>query len=130
MSPDDPTGIEAIDTIGAIMDIPAIINQVSQALQNAPEKAGELISDPRGTIEEIAGQTLGEGDLSQIVSGVQENLASGALDLSNLGLENLDLSALNPSNLDLSSLGGLGDLIESSPVAGIMDGLGSLFGRK
>lgn len=102
------------------MDIQAIIDQVMQALQNAPEKAGELLRDPRGTIEEVTGQTLGEGDLSQIVSTVKEKFAAGELDLSGIDL----------SSIDLSNLGGIGDLLGDSPIGGIVSGLGSLFGRK
>lgn len=102
------------------MDTQAIIDQVMQALQDAPEKAGELLSDPRGTIEQITGQALGEGDLSQIVTAVQERFAAGELDLSGIDL----------SSIDLSSLGGLDGLLGGSPLGGIMGGLGSLFGRK
>lgn len=102
------------------MDTQAIIDQIMQALKTAPEKAGELLSDPKGTIEEITGQTLGEGDLSQIVSAVQEKFAAGELDLSGIDL----------SSIDLSKIGGLGSLLGGSPLGGIMGGLGSLFGRK
>ena len=98
------------------MDVQAIIAQVSAALADAPEKLQGLISDPKGTIEEITGQTLGEGDLSQIVDGVKSGIADGSLDL---------------GNLDLGSIAGnLGGLLENSPLGGIAGGLGGLFGKK
>ena len=96
------------------MDVQAIIAQVSAALADAPEKLQGLISDPKGTIEEITGQTLGEGDLSQIVDGVKSGIADGSLDLGGLDLGNLDLGGL---------LGNLGGVLENSP-------LGGLFGKK
>lgn len=102
------------------MDIQAIIDQVMQVAGDAPEKIGDILADPKGAIEEICGQTLGEGDLSQIVSGVQERLTSGDFDLSQIDL----------SKIDLSALGGLGDILGNSPLGGIAEGLGGLFGKK
>ncbi len=102
------------------MDVQAIIDQVMEHLKDAPEKAGELLSDPKGAIEGITGQTLGEGDLGQIIDGVKEKFTSGELEL-----PNIDLSAI-----DLSKLGGVADLLGDSPLGGIADGLGSLFGKK
>ncbi len=74
------------------MDIQAIIDQVMQVVGNAPEKIGDILADPKGAIEEICGETLGEGDLS--------------------------------------ALGGLGNLLGNSPLGGIAEGLGGLFGKK
>lgn len=102
------------------MDIQAIIDQVMQVAGDAPEKIGDILADPKGAIEEICGETLGEGDLSQIVSGVQERLTSGDFDLSQIDL----------SKIDLSALGGLGDLLGNFPLGGIAEGLGGLFGKK
>ena len=108
------------------MDIQAIIDQVMQAVQTAPEKVNDLLSDPRSAIEDITGQALGEGDLSQIVAAVQEKFAAGELDLSGIDL----------SKIDLSKLGGLGSLLggagagASSMLGGIANGIGGLFGRK
>lgn len=102
------------------MDIQAIIDQVMQVAGDAPEKIGDILADPKGAIEEICGETLGEGDLSQIVSGVQERLTSGDFDLSQIDL----------SKIDLSALGGLGNLLGNSPLGGIAEGLGGLFGKK
>ncbi len=103
------------------MDIQAIIAQVSAALADAPEKLQDLISDPKGTIEEITGLELGEGDLSQIVDGVKSGIADGSLDLGGLDLSKLDLGAI---------AGNLGGLLENSPLGGIAEGLGGLFGKK
>ena len=100
------------------MDIQAIIDQVMTAVGNAPEKAGEILADPKGAIENITGQTIGEGDLSQIIDGVKERIASGGIDLSQIDL----------SQIDLSQIGGL--LSGDGPLGGIMGGIGSLFGKK
>ncbi len=104
------------------MDIQAIIDQVMKVVGDAPEKIGDILSDPKGAIEEISGQTLGEGDLSQIVSGVKDRIADGGIDLSNIDLSKIDLS-----NIDL---GGIGDLLGNSPLGGIAEGLGGLFGKR
>ncbi len=98
------------------MDIQAIIAQVSAALADAPEKLQELISDPKGTIEELTGLEIGEADLSQIVDGVKNGIADGSLDL---------------GGIDLGSIAGnLGGMLENSPLGGIADSLGGLFGKK
>ena len=98
------------------MDVQAIIAQVSAALSDAPEKLQELVSDPKGTIEGITGLELGEGDLSQIVDGVKSGIADGSLDL---------------GGIDLGSIAGnLGGMLEISPLGGIADSLGGLFGKK
>ena len=105
------------------MDIQAIIDQVMTAVGNAPEKAGEILADPKGAIENITGQTIGEDDLSQIIDGVKERIASGGIDLSQIDLSQIDLS-----QIDLSQIGGL--LGGDGPLGGIMGGIGSLFGKK
>lgn len=102
------------------MDIQAIIDQVLGVVGDAPEKINDILADPKAAIEDITGQALGEGDLSQIVSGVQERIADGGIDLSNIDL----------SKIDLSALGGIGDLLGNSPLSGIAEGLGGLFGKK
>lgn len=102
------------------MDIQAIIDQVMQALSAAPEKINDLLADPKTAIEEITGQTLGEGDLSSIIAAVQDKFAAGEL----------DLSSLDFSQIDFSKLGGIGNLLGGSPLGGIANSLGSFFGRK
>ena len=94
------------------MDVQAIIAQVSAALAEAPEKAQGLLADPKGTIEEITGLELGEGDLSQIVDGVKSGIADGSLDISKFDLGSIDLGAI---------AGNLG---------GMLGGLGGLFGKR
>lgn len=105
------------------MDIQAIISQVFAALSDAPEKLQGLLSDPKGTIEEITGQTLGEGDLAQIVDGVKSGIADGSIDLSGIDLSSLDLGSI------AGNLGGLGGLLGGG-LGGIAGGLNSLFGKK
>lgn len=103
------------------MDIQAIIDQVMDTVGNAPEKISEILSDPQGAIEGITGQQLGEGDLSQIVSGVKDRIAEGGIDLSQIDLSQIDLGAIT------DQLGGLGDLVNNSPIGDIA---GGLFGKK
>ena len=98
------------------MDIQAIISQVSAALADAPERLQDLLADPKGTIEELTGQPIGDADLSQIVDGVKSGIADGSLDL---------------GGLDLGGIAGsLGGILENSPLGGIADSLGGLFGKK
>ena len=103
------------------MDVQAIIAQVSAALSEAPEKVQGLLADPKGTIEEITGLELGEGDLSQIVDGVKAAIADGSLDISKLDLGNIDLGAI---------AGNLGGMLENSPLGDIAGGLSGVFGKK
>ena len=103
------------------MDVQAIIAQVSAALAEAPEKVQGLLADPKGTIEEITGLELGEGDLSQIVDGVKGAIADGSLDISKLDLGNIDLGAI---------AGNLGGMLENSPLGDIAGGLSGIFGKK
>ena len=98
------------------MDVQDIISQVSAALADAPEKLQGLVSDPKGTIEELAGHELGDIDPSEIVDGIKSHIAEGGLDLGGLDLGNL--------------AEGLGDALENSPLGGIADSLGGLFGKK
>ena len=61
------------------MDIQSIIGQVTESLGAAPEKAQDFLADPKAAIEEITGQTLGEGDIAEIVSGVKEKSPAATL---------------------------------------------------
>ena len=103
------------------MDVQAIIAQVSAALAEAPEKVQGLLADPKGTIEEITGLELGEGDLSQIVDGVKSGIAAGSIDLGNIDLSKLDLGSI---------VGNLGGMLENSPLGDIAGGLSGIFGKK
>ncbi|OUO32566.1 hypothetical protein [Olsenella sp. An293] len=98
------------------MDVQDIIAQVSAALADAPEKLQGLVSDPKGTIEELTGHDLGDVDPSEIVDGIKSHVAEGGIDLGGLDLGNL--------------AEGLGGALENSPLGGIADSLGGLFGKK
>lgn len=98
------------------MDVQDIISQVSAALADAPEKLQGLVSDPKGTIEELTGHELGDIDPSEIVDGIKSHIAEGSLDLGGLDLGNITE--------------GLGDALENSPLGGIADTIGGLFGKK
>ena len=98
------------------MDVQDIIAQVSAALADAPEKLQGLVSDPKGTIEELTGHDLGDVDPSEIVDGIKGHVAEGGIDLGGLDLGNL--------------AEGLGGALENSPLGGIADSLGGLFGKK
>lgn len=107
------------------MDISALIDQLVATVQDAPEKINEILADPKAAIEDITGQQLGEGDLSQIVAGVQEKLAAGEIDLSGIDLSQIDLSKLDLGALLGGGAGGIG-----GALGGIASGIGGLFGRK
>ncbi len=80
------------------MDVQDIIAQVSALLADAPEKIQDLISDPKGTIEELTGHSLEDADLSKIVDGVKNSIADGGIDLGDLDLgaiaEKIDLGGV------------------------------------
>ena len=75
----------------------------------------DFVSDPKGTIEELTGHSVGDADLSEIVDGVKNGIAGG---VDNLG----DLAG------DLAE--NLGDVLDKTPLGGIADSLGGLFGKK
>ena len=95
------------------MDVQDIIAQVSALLADAPEKIQDLISDPKGTIEELTGHSLEDADLSKIVDGVKNSIADGGIDLGGL-----DLGAI----AEKVDLGGIADNLGGVP--------GGLFGKK
>lgn len=63
------------------MDIKAIAEQVMGFLGEAPEKIQEFIADPKGMIEQVTGQTLGEGDVAGVVEHIKEQFGEGGFDL-------------------------------------------------
>lgn len=118
------------------MNIQSAIEQVTGAMQNAPEQVQGLLSDPQGTIESITGQTFEGADLAAIIEGVQQKVSESGIDLSGIDLSNIDLS-----NLDLGNLAGtaqdlLGGVLGGSDEggSGVADALGGimggLFGKK
>ena len=86
------------------MDIQAIIAQISAALADAPEKIKDFVTDPKGAIEDLTGHSVSDDDLSKIVDGVKDGIAGG--------------------------VDNLGDMLENTPLGGIADSLGGLFGKK
>ena len=61
------------------MDIKAIAEQVLGTVQNAPEKIQGLLSDPKGAIEEITGQAIGEEDIAGIMEHVEGALGQAGV---------------------------------------------------
>ena len=104
------------------MDIKAIIDQVTEHLGNSPEALKDIIADPASAIEGITGHQLEGDDLSGVVDGIKEAVMGGGFHLP----EGIDLGGL-----DLSGIaGGLTDALGGSPLSGIAEGLGGLFGKK
>lgn len=120
----DIVGVPAplLPTERNIMDIKAIADQVMGALGNSPEAIRDFIADPAAAIEGITGNKLEGADLAGVVDQIKETVMGGDFQLP----EGLDLG-----NLDLSGIAGnLGGMLENSPLSGIAEGLGSLFGKK
>ena len=106
------------------MDIQTIIDQVVQTVTNAPEKINDISADPRAAIEDITGQTLGEGDLTQIVGRGQGPCALRRhRPLGHRPFSDRPLQARRHHEPPRCGSG-------SSPLGGIMGGIGSLFGKK
>ena len=129
------------------MDIQAIATQVAEAVRSNPGTAQELISDPRGAVERITGQT--GFDVTEVLQAALGKLADMGVDLSSVDLSQLNLSEIDLTKLDIAQLqdtvgrlgidfskldvgkllgslgGGLGGLL-----GGLGGGIGGLFGRK
>ena len=63
------------------MDISAIVDQVVSHVQDAPEKIKDIIADPKGAIEEITGQDLGDVDFGEIVEQVKSRIGEAGIDI-------------------------------------------------
>ena len=63
------------------MDINAIVEQVTSHVQDAPEKIKDIIADPKGAIEEITGQDLGDIDPGEIIDQVKARIADAGIDV-------------------------------------------------
>ena len=104
------------------MDIKEIADQVMGRLGNSPEAIKDFLSDPGAAIEGITGHKLEGADLSGVIDHIKETVMGGGIELP----EGLDLG-----NLDLGNIAeNLGDVLENSPLSGIAEGLGGLFGKK
>lgn len=123
------------------MDAQAIAAKVVEAVKATPERAQELISDPRGAIESITGAT--GFDVTEVLQASLGKLSDAGLDLSSVDLSKLNLSEIDLAKLDIVQLqetaGKLGidvsklDLgaIASKLLGGGAGGLlGGLFGRR
>ena len=116
------------------MQTTEIVNLIVAAVQQAPEKAQELIADPRGAVASICGAT--DFDINAVVQGTLARAAGldfsdvdvSKLDLSQLDLTKLDLIALQDAasrlNIDIAKL----DLSRLG-LGGLLGSLGSLLGR-
>ena len=63
------------------MDVNAIVEQVTSHVQDAPEKIKDIIADPKGAIEEITGQDLGDIDPGEIIDQVKARIADAGIDV-------------------------------------------------
>ena len=101
------------------MDIQAIIDQVTAAVKDAPEKLGDLAQDPKAAIEGIIGEgNLGDIDPTEILAGMKDRVAD------------IDLGAISE---DVQ--GALKGIFESATAEGgiadqVGDFLGGLFNKK
>lgn len=124
------------------MDIQAIATQVAEAIKEAPEKAQELVSDPKGAIEGITGES--GFDVTEAVQAILAKVGDMGLDLSSLDLSKLNLAQIDIAKLDVSQLkdvaakigvdtskldlGGIaGKVLGEGGLGGM---LGGLFGKK
>lgn len=122
------------------MQTTEIVNRIVAAVQQAPEKAQELIADPKGAVAAICGTT--DFDINAVV---QDTLARAAelgldfsdVDISRLGLSQLDLTKLDlialqdaasKLNIDIAKLD-LSKLGLGGALGGLLGSLGSFLGR-
>lgn len=63
------------------MEISQIVEQVVAVVKEAPEKLQEVIADPKGAIEAITGQDLGDIDAGELVEKVKSALEGAGVDV-------------------------------------------------
>ena len=112
------------------MQTTEIVNRIVAAVQQAPEKAQELIADPKGAVASICGAT--DFDINAVVQGTLARAAELGLDFSDVDVSKLDLIALQDAasrlNIDIAKLD-LSGLGLGGGLGGLLGSLGSLLGR-
>ena len=84
------------------MQTTEIVNRIVAAVQQAPEKAQELIADPKGAVAAICGTA--DFDINAVVQGTLARAAELGLDFSDVDISRLDLTQLDLTKLDLIAL--------------------------
>ena len=118
------------------MNTSEVVEKITAAIQEAPEKAQELIADPSGAISSIVGDTEGV-DIHEVINGVMSKAGELGLDFSNVDLSKLDLSQIDVTKLDLGALKDSAEKLgvdvsklDLGSVAGDLLGkLGGIFGK-
>ncbi len=123
------------------MDTNEIVEKIVSAVQQSPEKAQDLISDPKGAVSAITGATEGF-DIHEVITGVLSKASELGLDFSHVDLGKLDLSQLDVTKLDLGALQSaaknlnvdvtkldLSGIGLSGAVSSLLGGLGGIFGK-
>lgn len=85
------------------MQTSEIVEKVVAAVQQSPEKAQELIADPKGAVTAITG-AAGDLDINAVITGVLAKAAELGLDFSHVDISKLDFSQIDISKLDLGAL--------------------------
>ena len=122
------------------MQTTEIVNRIVAAVQQAPEKAQELITDPKGAVAAICGTA--DFDINAVVQGTLARAAELGLDFSDVDISKLDLSQLDLTKLDLIALQDaasklnidltkldLSKLGLGGTLGGLLGSLGSFLGR-
>lgn len=122
------------------MQTTEIVNRIVAAVQQAPEKAQELIADPKGAVAAIC--ETADFDINAVVQGTLARAAELGLDFSDVDISKLDLTQLDLSKLDLIALQDaasrlniditkldLSKLGLGGTLGGLLGSLGSFLGR-
>lgn len=123
------------------MNTNEIVEKIVSAVQQSPEKAQELIADPKGAVAAITG-AAGGFDINAVITGVLTKAAELGLDFSDVDLSKLDLSQIDITKLDLIALQDAAKKLNvdlskidfsklglGGALGGLLGGLGGLFGR-
>ena len=123
------------------MDTNEIVEKIVSAVQQSPEKAQELIADPKGAVAAITGAAEGI-DINAVIQGVLAKAAELGLDFSHVDLSKLDFSQIDITKLDLNAVQDAAKKLNvdvtkldfsklglGGAVSGLLSGLGSLFGK-
>ena len=122
------------------MQTTEIVNRIVAAVQQAPEKAQELIADPKGAVAAICGTA--DFDINAVVQGTLARAAELGLDFCDVDISKLDLTQLDLTKLDLIALQDaasrlnidiakldLSKLGLGGTLGGLLGSLGSFLGR-
>lgn len=119
------------------MNVQEMADAVIQHIQDNPDAAEHVLSNPMDAVKNITGES--DFNINEVFGAVTQKLGDSDIDLSNIDFSKLDLSQLDPSQFDLGQVMNLAKDagVDISDLAGNLNLgdiagnlLGGLFGNK